>query len=184
MKFCLSWVLPACTWCFEWQRSSYNACTILSPFFLQECARTPGFISMMRSSGAGNEKQYLDYENYRHITFKWHFKLTKSLVVLLESKDYMQVHVHVDVYITRMGSYDELVGLTNSLLLEVFSSFSPLSPSLPCFLSPLPIPTPSLFPSLSFFSLLPQPPSFLISSFSTFLCFSLFPVSFYRYVMD
>ena len=139
---------------------------------------------MMRSSGAGNEKQYLDYENYRHITFKWHFKLTKSLVVLLESKDYMQVHVHVDVYITRMGSYDELVGLTNSLLLEVFSSFSPLSPSLPCFLSPLPIPTPSLFPSLSFFSLLPQPPSFLISSFSTFLCFSLFPVSFYRYVMD
>ena len=46
---------------------------------------------MMRSSGSGNEKQYLDYENYRHITFKWHFKLTKSLVVLLESKDYMQV---------------------------------------------------------------------------------------------
>ena len=35
--------------------------------------------------------QYLDYENYRHITFKWHFKLTKALVVLLESKDYMQV---------------------------------------------------------------------------------------------
>lgn len=86
---------------------------------------------MMRSSGAGNEKQYLDYENYRHITFKWHFKLTKSLVVLLESKDYMQVRVHVDVYIPRMGSYDELVGLTNSLLLEVFSSFSPLSSLLP-----------------------------------------------------
>ena len=59
---------------------------------LQECARTPGFISMMRSSAGGTEKmQYLDYENYRHITFKWHFKLTKALVVLLESKDYMQV---------------------------------------------------------------------------------------------
>ena len=58
----------------------------------QECARTPGFISMMRSSAGGAEKmQYLDYENYRHITFKWHFKLTKALVVLLESKDYMQV---------------------------------------------------------------------------------------------
>ena len=139
---------------------------------------------MMRSSGAGNEKQYLDYENYRHITFKWHFKLTKSLVVLLESKDYMQVRVHVDVYITRMGSYDELVGLTtpfslkfslpSPLFLPLFHVFPPLRPS----------PTPSLFPSLSFFSLLPQPPSFLISSFSTFLCFSLFPVSFYRYVMD
>ena len=46
---------------------------------------------MMRSSGATNERVYLDYENYRHITFKWHFKITKSLVTLLESQDYMQV---------------------------------------------------------------------------------------------
>ena len=44
--------------------------------------------------------QYLDYENYRHITFKWHFKLTKALVVLLESKDYMQVCV--SIYICTM----------------------------------------------------------------------------------
>lgn len=61
------------------------------PSYSHECAKTPGFISMMRSFTAGSEKQYLDYENYRHITFKWHFKLTKSLVILLESKDYMQV---------------------------------------------------------------------------------------------
>ena len=45
----------------------------------------------MRSSGSGSEKQYLDFENYRHITFKWHFKLTKSLVICLESKDYIQI---------------------------------------------------------------------------------------------
>ena len=57
----------------------------------RECANTPGFISMMRTSGATNERVYLDYENYRHITFKWHFKITKSLVTLLESQDYMQV---------------------------------------------------------------------------------------------
>lgn len=50
---------------------------------------------MMKSFTAGSEKQYLDYENYRHITFKWHFKLTKSLVILLESKDYMQVSLGV-----------------------------------------------------------------------------------------
>ena len=59
--------------------------------YTKECANTPGFISMMRSSGAMNERVYLDYENYRHITFKWHFKITKSLVTLLESQDYMQV---------------------------------------------------------------------------------------------
>lgn len=51
---------------------------------------------MMRSSAGGAEKmQYLDYENYRHITFKWHFKLTKALVILLESKDYMQVCIYI-----------------------------------------------------------------------------------------
>ena len=61
------------------------------PTYIRECATTPGFISMMRTSGATNERVYLDYENYRHITFKWHFKITKSLVTLLESQDYMQV---------------------------------------------------------------------------------------------
>ncbi len=63
--------------------------------YTKECANTPGFISMMRSSGATNERVYLDYENYRHITFKWHFKITKALVTLLESQDYMQVSTFV-----------------------------------------------------------------------------------------
>lgn len=66
--------------------------------YTRECANTPGFISMMRSSGATNERVYLDYENYRHITFKWHFKITKSLVTLLESQDYMQVCVFYCLY--------------------------------------------------------------------------------------
>ena len=87
---------------------SFNSCIPLGHFLYQllemigrwhnsesvytaECANTPGFISMMKSSASGNEKQNLDYENYRHITFKWHFKLTKSLVVCLESKDYIQI---------------------------------------------------------------------------------------------
>ena len=68
--------------------------------YSHECAKTPGFISVTKSFTAGSEKQYmyLDYENYRHITFKWHFKLTKSLVILLESKDYMQVRYSSIVY--------------------------------------------------------------------------------------
>lgn len=65
-----------------------------------ECAKTPGFISMMRTSGSGNEKQDLDYENFRHITFKWHFKLTKSFVLLLESKDFIQVCCHGNLLCT------------------------------------------------------------------------------------
>ncbi|KAL5460622.1 hypothetical protein EMCRGX_G034079 [Ephydatia muelleri] len=70
--------------------------------YLQECLQTPGFISMMKTSA--NEKQYLDYENFRHITFKWHFKLTKSLVVCLESKDYMQIRNGL-IVLTRILPY-------------------------------------------------------------------------------
>ena len=81
------------------QTPSYTHIRTHTHTHTQECARTPGFISMMRSSAGGAEKmQYLDYENYRHITFKWHFKLTKALVVLLESKDYMQVCVSIFLY--------------------------------------------------------------------------------------
>jgi THO complex subunit 2 len=82
----------------------------------QECARTPGFISMMRSSAGGAEKmQYLDYENYRHITFKWHFKLTKALVVLLESKDYMQVRNGLIVLTKVLPYYPKVYHLSIAL---------------------------------------------------------------------
>merc|ERR1712029_1326658 len=33
----------------------------------------------------------VDYENYRHVVHKWHFKIAKALVVCLESKDYVQI---------------------------------------------------------------------------------------------
>ena len=33
----------------------------------------------------------MDYENYRHVVHKWHFKIAKALVVCLESKDYVQI---------------------------------------------------------------------------------------------
>lgn len=74
---------------------------------IQECAGTPGFISMMRSSNI-SDKQYLDFENYRHITFKWHFKLTKSLVICLESKEYMQIRNGL-ILLTKVISYNGLV---------------------------------------------------------------------------
>ena len=34
---------------------------------------------------------HVDYENYRHVVHKWHFKIAKALVVCLESKDYVQI---------------------------------------------------------------------------------------------
>lgn len=31
------------------------------------------------------------YENFRHVCHKWHYKITRSLVMCLSSKDYMQI---------------------------------------------------------------------------------------------
>ena len=33
----------------------------------------------------------MDYENYRHVCHKWQYKLTKALVLCLESGEYIQI---------------------------------------------------------------------------------------------
>lgn len=33
----------------------------------------------------------MDYENFRHVCHKWHYKITKCVIVCLESKDYIQI---------------------------------------------------------------------------------------------
>merc|ERR1711981_1030042 len=63
--------------------------------FEEECVGYPGFVTKFRvadKSGA-NEKpdDHVDYENYRHVCHKWHYKIAKALVVCLESKDYVQI---------------------------------------------------------------------------------------------
>lgn len=34
---------------------------------------------------------HVGYENYRHVCHKWHYKITKAVVVCLDSKDYMRI---------------------------------------------------------------------------------------------
>jgi THO complex subunit 2 len=50
---------------------------------------TPIFQTLANSKGASDDT--VDYENYRHVCHKWHYKMAKALVVCLESKDYVQV---------------------------------------------------------------------------------------------
>jgi hypothetical protein len=68
--------------------------------FENECAQHPGFLTVFRNaasaSAAGsvtgsNKQEQLDYENFRHVCHKWHYKLTKSFTVCLESEDYIQM---------------------------------------------------------------------------------------------
>ena len=39
----------------------------------------------------GGADDHVDFENYRHVCHKWHYKIAKALVVCLESKDYVQI---------------------------------------------------------------------------------------------
>merc|ERR1712045_976228 len=64
--------------------------------FEQECAGYPGFVTKFRvttadAQGDKDSKDHVDFENYRHVVHKWHFKIAKALVVCLESKDYVQI---------------------------------------------------------------------------------------------
>merc|ERR1719508_197435 len=66
--------------------------------FERECAGYPGFVTKFRQGvttvtdgKTPNETDTVDYENYRHVCHKWHYKIAKALVVCLESKDFVQI---------------------------------------------------------------------------------------------
>ncbi|CAG9091802.1 unnamed protein product [Plutella xylostella] len=57
----------------------------------QECAHCPGFVTKYRVSNQFTEaNDHVGYENHRHVCHKWHYKVTKAMVVCLDSRDYVQ----------------------------------------------------------------------------------------------
>ncbi|EAT47141.1 AAEL001716-PA [Aedes aegypti] len=60
--------------------------------FNRECSNYPGFVTKFRVSNQFSEaNDHVNYENYRHVCHKWHYKITKAMVFCLDSKDYMQI---------------------------------------------------------------------------------------------
>ncbi|XP_026326436.1 THO complex subunit 2 isoform X2 [Hyposmocoma kahamanoa] len=60
--------------------------------FQRECADYPGFVTKYRVSNQFTEaNDHVGYENYRHVCHKWHYKITKAMVVCLDSGDYVQI---------------------------------------------------------------------------------------------
>lgn len=54
-------------------------CFKFSVVYLQECARFPGFVTKFRAtnSSSAESSDHVDYENFRHVCHKWHYKITK-----------------------------------------------------------------------------------------------------------
>lgn len=50
------------------------------------------------------EPAHVDYENYRHVCHKWHYRLTKAFIVCLDSGDYVQIR-NALIVLTKLITY-------------------------------------------------------------------------------
>lgn len=55
------------------------------------------------------------YENFRHVCHKWHYKITRSLVMCLSSKDYMQIRNALIILMRILPNYPVLTKLSKIL---------------------------------------------------------------------
>ncbi|XP_049790874.1 THO complex subunit 2 isoform X2 [Schistocerca nitens] len=80
--------------------------------FEKECANYPGFVTKFRVSNQFSEaNDHVDYENYRHVCHKWHYKITKAMVVCLDSKDYVQIRNSLIILIKILPHFPVLLKL-------------------------------------------------------------------------
>lgn len=76
----------------------------------------PGFVTKFRvaqteQKPGGGPGDSVDYENYRHVCHKWHYKIAKALVVCLESKDYVQIRNALTILFKILGFFPMLLPL-------------------------------------------------------------------------
>ena len=88
--------------------------------FENECAQYPGFLTVFRnalntSSTSSNKQEKLDYENFRHVCHKWHYKLTKSFIVCLESEEYIQMRNALIILTKILPHYPKITGFCGAL---------------------------------------------------------------------
>jgi len=96
-----------------------------SAIFDIECAQFPGFLTVFRNAlnttnsssttTSSNKQEQLDYENFRHVCHKWHYKLTKSFIVCLESEEYLQMRNSLIILTKILPYYPRLTGFCSAL---------------------------------------------------------------------
>ncbi|XP_064637610.1 THO complex subunit 2-like isoform X2 [Lineus longissimus] len=93
-------------------------CVVLGPImkwhsdrqlYEKECATYPGFVTVFRKGTDSNNKaDQLEYENYRHVCHKWHFRITKAMIGCLESGIYCQIRNAVIVLTKILPHYPRI----------------------------------------------------------------------------
>lgn len=103
----LTYMMGACT---ENEATHYGRflCNILKTTSLwhssaqvynEQCEQYPGSIINIDNS------EYINYETYRDICYKWHYRLTRSFSVALESNNYIQIRNALIVMISIIDYY-------------------------------------------------------------------------------
>ncbi|TPP51900.1 THO complex subunit 2, partial [Fasciola gigantica] len=78
--------------------------------FNQECGQFPGFVTVFRKGSDANTKaDQLQYENYRHVVHKWHYRITKATVACLESGSYVQIRNALIVLTRILPQYPQII---------------------------------------------------------------------------
>ncbi|XP_060572351.1 THO complex subunit 2-like isoform X2 [Ruditapes philippinarum] len=76
----------------------------------KECGAYPGFVTVFRKGENSNSKaDQLDFENYRHVCHKWHFRMTKSMVACIESGKYIQIRNALIVLTKILPHYPRII---------------------------------------------------------------------------
>ncbi|XP_057393812.1 THO complex subunit 2 isoform X6 [Balaenoptera acutorostrata] len=83
----------------------------------KECGNYPGFLTILRATGfdGGNKADQLDYENFRHVVHKWHYKLTKASVHCLETGEYSHIRNILIVLTKILPWYPKVLNLGQAL---------------------------------------------------------------------
>nr|CAH8855365.1 unnamed protein product [Trichobilharzia regenti] len=81
--------------------------------FNQECGQYPGFVTVFRKTyqglDANTKPDQLQYENYRHVVHKWHYRITKAIVACLESGNYVQIRNALIVLTRILPQYPKII---------------------------------------------------------------------------
>ncbi|KRX76203.1 THO complex subunit 2, partial [Trichinella sp. T6] len=62
--------------------------------FSNECANHPGFITRIKAVGGSNNdhsRDFVDYESFRHVLNKWHYKITRAVLICLTSDSFILI---------------------------------------------------------------------------------------------
>ncbi|XP_073497185.1 THO complex subunit 2 [Phyllobates terribilis] len=83
----------------------------------KDCGSYPGFVTILRASNfdGGNKADQLDYENFRHVVHKWHYKLTKASVHCLETGEYTHIRNILIVLTKILPWYPKVMNLGQAL---------------------------------------------------------------------